>query len=908
MKKILSFLSFLLAFNFVFAQQTKQNNYSTFGSHPFSSTQAKYKTAMLPPVPTTTTSSCMSINLPTPTTWSLTNYGTGTPIFTNGFVNGPNTYGDKEKAMYFDVSASANTMITQVYVGFDIAYSATPSKTVAVRIYDGTGGTVGAALGTSTITMGTIMSDVAANRYSVVFFPTPINLPVSKKFFASVDVSGLQWPAAGAKDSLSIVSNTSPQTTPTPTWEKQSNNTWYNYADAVNSWSLNISLLIHPFLTQAPVVATYSTSGSTICAGQSVSYNSAGSTAGTYQWSFGAISTPTASGATPVATYTAAGTYTTLLIASDACGSLAAAQGTITVKPNPTVSATPSSTTICSGKNITLTGGGASSYVWTGGVTNGVSFTPAASLNYSVTGTAANGCTSTAVASVVVNPTPTVTANTSTNTVCAGSNITLTGGGATSYAWTGGAVNGTPFAPSSTNTYTVTGTSGSCTNTAVVTVTVNNLPNVSATPSSTTVCSGGSVSLSGSGAISYAWSGGISNGVSFIPSGTLNYTVTGTATNGCTNTAVVPVVVNPTPTVTANASALTVCPGSTLVLTGSGASSYAWTGGVTDGTSFIPSATDTYTVTGTSGSCSNTAVITVTVNNSLVVTANASSNSICAGSNVTLTGGGASSYVWTGGVSDGIAFAPTSTDTYTVIGTAGSCSNTAVVSVTVNSLPMVTANTSTTSICTGANVTLTGGGASSYVWTGGVTDGVSFVPTSTDTYTVVGTVGSCSNTAVVSVTVNSLPVVSANTTASTVCTGNSVTLSGSGATSYVWTNSVTNGTSFIPSSTNVYTVTGTDANGCAGTATIQVVVSPCTGIEEMNFSSSFALYPNPNNGEFTIQSQKADIIVISNELGQVIETVELNQSNNFSRKVTSLSSGIYFLVGKQVKQKVIVTN
>ena len=370
MKKLLLIFILLLSFNVGFAQLNKKNNYTAFGSHAFSS-HANYKSSIVQPVPTTTTSTCMSINLPTPTTWSLTNYGTGTPIFNDGFVNGPNIYGDKEKAMYFDVSASANTMITQVYVGFDKAYSATPSKTVAIRIYDGTGGTVGSALGTSTISMSTIMSDVAVNRYSLVIFPTPINLPASKKFFASVDVTGLQWVASGVKDSLSIVSNQGGQTTPTPVWEKQSNNTWYNYADAVNSWNLNISLLIHPFLTQAPMVATYTTSGSTICEGQSVSYNSAGSTPGTYQWSFGAIATPTASGATVSAVYATAGTYTTLLIVSDACGSLAGAQSTVTVKLKPTVTATPSSTTVCSGANITLTGGGAFSYVWSNGVTMG---------------------------------------------------------------------------------------------------------------------------------------------------------------------------------------------------------------------------------------------------------------------------------------------------------------------------------------------------------------------------------------------------------------------------------------------------------------------------------------------------------------------------------------------------------
>ncbi|MBA4239428.1 MAG: hypothetical protein C0448_01790 [Sphingobacteriaceae bacterium] len=79
------------------------------------------------------------------------------------------------------------------------------------------------------------------------------------------------------------------------------------------------------------------------------------------------------------------------------------------------------------------------------------------------------------------------------------------------------------------------------------------------------------------------------------------------------------------------------------------------------------------------------------------------------------------------------------------------------------------------------------------------------------------------------------------------------------------------------------------------------------GINEVfNNNQLVSVFPNPNNGEFTIQSQKEDVVVISNELGQVIETIELNQNNNFSHKVTSLSSGIYFLVGKQVKQKVVV--
>lgn len=582
--------------------QTKYNQ--TTGGTKITGSQA---------VTTTTTSTCMSINLPVPATWSLSNYGTGTPFAANGFVNGPNTYADREKAMYFDASATANTLLTQVYVGFDIAYSATPTKTVAIKVYDGSTGSPGAALGSGTLSMATIMSDVSSNQYSLIIFGTPITLPVSKKFFVSVDVSGLQWTST-VKDSLSIVSNTHPQSTPSPTWEKWSTNAWYQYG-AAPSWTLNISLLIHPFLTQAPITASMSVSANTICAGKTVTYSSTGSTAGTYEWDFGTIPTPTATGASTTATYPSTGTFTTYMIVSDACGSLGITSKTISVIPNPTVSATPAATTVCNGTNITLNGGGATSYAWTGGVSNGVAFAATSTTNYTVTGTAANGCTATAVAAVTTNTNPVVTANTTTNNICSGNNITLTGGGASTYTWTGGVTNGTPFAPTSTNSYTVNGTAAnSCTGTAVVSVTVSTTPTVGATPASTTVCNGSNVTFNGSGASTYAWTGGITDATPFAATSSGNYTVTGTAANGCTATAVASLSVNALPNVSANASSTLVCTGASLTLTGGGASTYTWSNGVSDGVAFAPSTSNVYTVSGTnSNGCVNTATVSITV-------------------------------------------------------------------------------------------------------------------------------------------------------------------------------------------------------------------------------------------------------------------------------------------------------
>lgn len=73
--------------------------------------------------------------------------------------------------------------------------------------------------------------------------------------------------------------------------------------------------------------------------------------------------------------------------------------------------------------------------------------------------------------------------------------------------------------------------------------------------------------------------------------------------------------VNPQPTVVANASAMIIQEGETVTLTGSGAVSYAWDNGVTDGVAFMPAATATYTVTGTDANgCMNTDMVTITVN------------------------------------------------------------------------------------------------------------------------------------------------------------------------------------------------------------------------------------------------------------------------------------------------------
>ncbi len=90
--------------------------------------------------------------------------------------------------------------------------------------------------------------------------------------------------------------------------------------------------------------------------------------------------------------------------------------------------------------------------------------------------------------------------------------------------------------------------------------------------------------LAGSGAVSYTWDNGVTDGLSFTPAlGTTTYTVTGTDANNCVNTDQADVTVNPLPIVDAGLDQTVCNDGATVTLTGSGAVSYTWTNGVTDG-------------------------------------------------------------------------------------------------------------------------------------------------------------------------------------------------------------------------------------------------------------------------------------------------------------------------------------
>jgi hypothetical protein len=202
-----------------------------------------------------------------------------------------------------------------------------------------------------------------------------------------------------------------------------------------------------------------------------------------------------------------------------------------------------------------------------------------------------------------------------------------------------------------------------------------------------------------------------------------------------------------------------------------------------------------------------------------------------------LTGSGAGvggSYTYTGPatVTAGQYTATlSSAGTYTVQATtAAGCTATTTITMNVNALPTVTASPTTQTLCQNANATVTGGGASTYTWSGGITDATPFAVTSSATYTVTGTDANlCTNTATAVVNMNAAPTVTAGATPTTTCNNTVVTPTGSGASTYTWSGGLTDNTPFVATATATYTVTGTDGIGCSATSSVTVTVTPASG-------------------------------------------------------------------------------
>lgn len=339
----------------------------------------------------------------------------------------------------------------------------------------------------------------------------------------------------------------------------------------------------------------------------------------------------------------------------------------------------------------------------------------------------------------------------------------------------------------------------------------------------------------GTGPYTYNWSpsGGTGAIATGLPAG--NYTVTVTDFSSCTGTASI-ILTNPNaPTlVTSSVNATCGMSNGQATVTPSGGTppyTYSWNTvppqltqtatGLAPGTYYV-TVTDDLNCTG---------IDSVTVVDTSSFSGDAGPNqSICIGDSTTLTATGGTTYLWNTGASTAtINVTPATTTTYTVTVSDGSCTATDNVTVTVT--PPPTPNiTGDTLICTGASVTLTASGGSSYIWnTSDTTAVINVTPVGSTTYNVTVSNAGCSATADIAINLSTPPNANAGND-TTINIGTSAQLDGSGGIGFSWSPSSTLSCANCadptanPLSTTTYVLIVTDANGCTNADTVVVTV------------------------------------------------------------------------------------
>lgn len=221
--------------------------------------------------------------------------------------------------------------------------------------------------------------------------------------------------------------------------------------------------------------------------------------------------------------------------------------------------------------------------------------------------------------------------------------------------------------------------------------------------------------------------------------------------------------------------------------------------------------------------------------------------------------------------------------------------------------PVAPLNTTSLSVaCANQSFTLSASGTGTIQWyatntsTTSLSSGTSFITplmSTPGTYTYYVSANTCTTSprAPVTITVHALPVLTATSSASLICTGSSVSLSVSGATSYSWTNAGAGASIVVtPSVTTVYTVNGTDANGCKNTVTITQNVSNCTFVNELlDKEMVLSLFPNPAEESITIQADGQYELEIYNVLGEKVKQFQIN--DKVVLDVRNFKAGLYFV-------------
>ena len=604
-------------------------------------------------------------------------------------------------------------------------------------------------------------------------------------------------------------------------------------------------------------------------------------------------------------------------------------------------------TDVCAGTSVTLTSSTPQGNSWStnGSVENSITLTINATQTITLTNTICN-TTANITFTVLDAPIASVTSD-GGNTICSGGSVNLSAlngppvpPGTYSYLWSNGST--TPvISVSSAGCYTVivTNTAAGCSATsAPFCITIGQGIPTPVITGANTICGSSATTLTSSDAgagTTYLWSNGATT-PSINASTAGCYSVT-TSFNGCSATSLELCVTQVSaPTITA-AGNTTFCQGGSVILTASsGADSYAWSNSLGNTQSVTATASGSYTVTATNGSCILTsAPVSVTVNQVEIPVITASAQTVCTGSSVTLSTPSAANitnYSWSNNQSGANLniMQVTQAGVYTVtVTTNGGCSATSA-SVTIGSgssfQPGITVGGNTI-ICQGQSAILLSNSNTDNQWNlnglpiAGATS-PSYSASATGNYSVTVSTNGCTGTSVnIPVVVNPSPLAVGSATNDV----NGLVQFTNNSTNFFATQwNFGDGTAFS-NSTNpshlytengVYQVSLTVYNDCgSNTVTFNVEVLQ-TGIKALNNDQSLSIAPNPTKDQILVDfndaSTKSLNINMVNLAGQVIYSESINNFNGKFKQNISLgnfASGVYFVQmvtdSKVITRKVI---
>ena len=663
------------------------------------------------------------------------------------------------------------------------------------------------------------------------------------------------------------------------------------------------SVVVKPF-TNVIIIPSPSAS---FCQGDTITLSVAANTS--YLWSTSAT--------TNSIRVTSAGTYKVTVTSANGCA------GTdtivVTVNPLPIVSFAGLPASVCAdGGNFPLTGTPGGGHFSGSGINNS-NFNPAnLSGTYTITYTyiePLHSCLGTATDSVVVKPFANVIITPSgAASFCNGDTINLSVGVYASYIWSTGATTSN-INVSSGGTYRVTATAANgCTGTDTIAITVYPAPIVSFSGLPATVCADTSIiSLIGSPAGGNFSGMNVSNST-FNPYGlngtyAIKYTYTETI-HGCSDSISHNVIVKPFTSINITSNGPdSFCQGNTVILSIGAYSSYIWSNGSTTNSITVGSANN-YKVTATAANgCTGKDSVSITVYPLPTVTFTISPATICSNAGpITLTGSPNGGYFAGPNVANN-TFNPTGLSgvqsiTYTYTENVHGCSKTDTSTITVNSFPAISLTyTRGNRFCEGLSQTLTiVGSFTNYAWNTGATT-ASLTESTTGRYTVTVTAANgCTGVKTDSITVLQLPPVSftglpIHDTCSLWIT---YTLTGNPSGGHF------NGPGISGNVFNPYNITAgtltityyyTDNNGCTGTFSDTAHIINCTGIGEIQDNNGVQIYPNPNDGNFTLHynfNQPNAILNITDLSGRLVSTFEVKGTAGNQIINTELSNGIYF--------------